>query len=276
MNQPLANDFPWLAVPWENGPSKYRLGLRPLDVDCWFSGTPGGDLAEHKHRLLTCDYANVVQTLPESAVAQRLLAQHMIDFGLITQQVKDNTQWPDLIAELACHVADDLCLMETKKQPRLVAACVCSPSYWNIREKIGLSMAAIHQPVVSLEEKIGSSIQRVLTQSPLLKPFERSNWFMHSDRQRKHLRAENPLDTPPNQWFVRSERETICRFSEDYALFTINVRFAPLKEIASYPVARADLSAALSKFDADEITYFGGRKKYQQLCAYINSLDNNS
>jgi hypothetical protein len=55
-------------------------------------------------------------------------------------------------------------------------------------------------------------------------------------------------------------------------LFTINVRFAPLRDIAHYPEALADLIASLSRFDTEEIDYFGGGPKYQRLAEYLAGL----
>ena len=104
--------------------------------------------------------------------------------------------------------------LETSGEQRFIAGSVCSPSYWNIQEKIGLSMAAVHQPVTTLETKIGEQIRRFIRHSPVMTPFERSNWFVHGDRERLHLSPEDAITTQPHQWFVRSERETplsLCR-----------------------------------------------------------------
>ena len=35
-------------------------------------------------------------------------------------------------------------------------------------------------------------------------------------------------------WIVRSERETLCKFSKDYSLFAINVRFQKLSSILMF------------------------------------------
>ena len=103
-------------------------------------------------------------------------------------------------------------------------------------------------------------------------PFERSNWFVHGNRERMHLAPEGEIAGSPENWFLRSERETLCRFHDDYLLFTINVRFAPLRDIVLYPEALADLIASLSRFDTEEIDYFGGGPKYQRLAEYLAGL----
>ena len=225
----------------------------------------------HKYGLLRRRYAQVVQSIPDSEVPQQRLAEKMQQLGWYKPEQRPQPNFADLIANLSLQVTDDLCLMETDGAQRLIAASVCSPSYWNVQQKIGLSMAAIHQPVSTLQTKIGDQIQRFIQQAPLMTPFERSNWFVHGDRERLHLSAESNIAGTPEQWFLRSERETLCRFSDGFLLFTINVRFAPLRDISQHPKALADLKTSLARFDLDEINYFGGTDKFHRLLDYLST-----
>ena len=265
------SDFPWHAPPWQGGTAKYRLGLRPVPLKEWFQGAPSLQLRVHKYGLLRRRYAQVVQSIPDSEVPQQRLAEKMQQLGWYKPEQRPQPNFADLIANLSLQVTDDLCLMETDGAQRLIAASVCSPSYWNVQQKIGLSMAAIHQPVNTLQIKIGDQIQRFIQQAPLMTPFERSNWFVHGDRERLHLSAEGNIAGPPEQWFLRSERETLCRFSDGFLLFTINVRFAPIRDISQHPKALADLKTSLARFDLDEINYFGGTDKFHRLLDYLST-----
>ena len=267
-----ASDFPWHTPPWHRGTAKYRLGLRPIPVEEWFQGVPSLQLRVHKYGLLRRRYTQVVQSIPDTEIPQQLLADQMQQHGWYKPEQVTRPTFTDLIANLSLQVADDLCLMETGGKQRLIAASVCSPSYWNIRQKIGLSMAAIHRPVTTLQTKIGGQIRRFIQQAPLMIPFERSNWFVHGDRERMHLSAENNIEGTPEQWFLRSERETLCRFSDGFLLFTINVRFAPLRDIAQHPEALADLMTSLERLDTNEIDYFGGNDKFHRLSDYLSTL----
>lgn len=261
--------FPWQHPPWHGGTAKYRLGLRPISIEHWFQGAPSAELRVHKFGLLRRDYPQAVQAVEGSETAQRLLAEKMQKHRWFCPDLGARDSFPDLLAALSLQVADDLCLMESSGEQRLVAASVCSPSYWNVLEKIGLPMSAIHEPVVTLQGKIGQQIQRFIRQAPLMTPFERSNWFVHGDQKRQHLKPEGAISGMPDQWYLRSERETLCRFSDDFLLFTINVRFAPLRDVFRYPVALADLQTSLAVFDEDEVAYFGGADKYRRLRAYL-------
>ena len=102
-----------------------------------------------------------------------------------------------------------------------------------------------------------------------LKPFSRQNWLIHGDTNRFYTREETLPKTDPSDWFIRSEKETLCRFHEDYSLFTINVMFQPLSLIHSYPEQKQNLITSINTLDAEEIDYFGGEKKVRLLQKYL-------
>jgi hypothetical protein len=104
-----------------------------------------------------------------------------------------------------------------------------------------------------------------------MKPFARQNWLIHGDIERFHLVEEGSLLNDPAQWFIRSEKETLCRFHEDYSLFTINVIFQPLSLIHSYPEQKQNLVISINNLDEEEIDYFGGEKKVRILQKYLLS-----
>ena len=87
-------------------------------------------------------------------------------------KVKDRN-YLDLIADISLSVPDDLCIIECRGKQRLVAASICSPSYWNIKSKIGKSLREIHKPVKTLNEKIGNPIEKFISNAPQDKPFLR-------------------------------------------------------------------------------------------------------
>ena len=250
----------WNDPPWGSGDRKYRLGLKPVNADQWLDREISNDLFKHKKNLFKSNYNKVVATTEDSKEAQKFLGAF---FGI------DDSDYPDLIAEMSLNIQDDLCLIESKGKQRLIAACICSPSYWDVRTKIGKPLNEIHSPVTSLEEKIGNRISTFIKQAPVMKPFARQNWLIHGDTSRFHLKEEEPLKTHPSEWFIRSEKETLCRFHEEYSLFTINVLFEPLKEIFEYPKQKQALVKSLEKLDNDEADYFGGNEKINILLDYL-------
>ena len=255
------NNF-WTEPPWGAGEKKYRLGLRPIELGEWLNRKIGENLLKHKKNLLDSDYNKVIAVTEDSIDAQICLGKI---FGI------KHTKYPDLIAELSLNIQDDLCLMESQGQQKLLAASICSPSYWDVRTKIGKPLKVIHDPVSSLDEKIGERIATFIRQAPIKKPFARQNWLIHGDTKRFHLKEEDSLLTDPSCWYIRSEKETLCRFHQDYSLFTINVLFEPLNKIVDYPAALRGLIKSLETFDEDESVYFGGSNKINILLEYLKA-----
>jgi len=103
-------------------------------------------------------------------------------------------------------------------------------------------------------------------------PFKRENWFIHGNNERFYLEPEGWPEEPIEEWYVRSERETICKYSDKYSLFAINVRFQPLRVIRDYENAKRGLIDSLESFDKYEIDYFGGVSKHDALLKHLHSL----
>ena len=255
------NNF-WHNPPWGHGREKFRLGLRPVKHSEWFASDISKELHAYKQDLLKSGYSDVIAATEDSIEAQNLLAKKLN----ITKK-----NYPDLVADISLSVPDDLCIIQCKGDQRLLAASICSPSYWNIKSKIGKSLKAIHKPVNSLNEKIGNSIEKFIKNAPIDTPFLRENWFVHGDDQRMHLKPEDFPAGPVDSWIVRSERETLYKYDESYSLFAINVRFQRLSDIFQFNAAKEGLQLSLERMDTDEIEYFGGDKKIKTIHKYITS-----
>jgi|TARA_B100001094_G_scaffold95353_1_gene91349 hypothetical protein len=250
----------WSKPPWADLKGKYRLGLKPIELSEWFDTSIGKELKQHKKQLLQDSYETVIKTTEDSLEAQELLTSH----------IRSNSEYSDPIASMSLSVPDDLCIIESSGEQRLLAASVCSPSYWNLKEKIGEPLRAIHEPVKTLNEKIGNPIEKFIKNAPVGKPFKRENWFIHGDSTRMHLESESFPKGEVQEWIIRSERETLCRYDEKYSLFAINVRFQKLSYVNDFLEAKETLKQSLLKLDDDEITYFGGQLKLDLILSYLD------
>ncbi len=259
----MLNEAFWRAPPWQGGGAKHRLGLRPVDLQDWFEPL-SDELERHKLNVLEHRYADAVAVTVAAADAADCLAQ--------LPGPEPASRYPDLIANAACVRAEDLCVLDLDDSQRLVAACVCAPSYWRVQEKIGLPLWDVHGPVHGMNAKIGANVQRFIANMPHVQPFERRNWFLHGDAERFHLEPEGPLTSAVADWVVRSERQTLCKLSDRFLLFTIAVTCEPIAHMARFPEACGEMQAALRAMDADEITHFGGVEKHRRLSDYVARL----
>ncbi len=257
------NEQFWRDPPWRGVGGKHRLGLRPVDPDDWFV-TPRASVLARKRQLLDDRYADVVAADDAADDAAELLRS--LPGPAATED------YPDVIANAAACRDEDLCLLDVQDEQRLVAGCVCAPSYWRLRDKVGLPLWDVHAPVDGMNAKIGLNVQRFVNRMPLEQPFGRRNWFLHGDDEPFHLVPEGSLDAPVARWFVRSERQTLCKLSERFLLFTIEVLCEPLQDVERFPRAALDLRAALGEMDADEIAHFGGVEKHRRLTEYVALL----
>ncbi len=252
------------APPWRGAGGRYRLGLSPIDAAQWFPQRISISERERKTALLRDEREQVLTCLERgadaAALAARCVAEHL------QQSHVESLEQASLL------VPDDLCVMQRSGDVyELVAASLCSPSYWSLKEKIGQPLWAIHATVDGLNEAIGARMQRFFERLPLQRIFERRNWSMHTDADRFHpgVQPEPPL--PAAAQVLRSERQTLRKLNDDVVLFTINVRFAAVSDLAGHLDAAAEMRENMRCWSADERADFG-EARYDALLEYLKTL----
>jgi len=262
MHKPTVNESFWRAPPWQGGVRRQRLGLHRLAV--WQAAALRPAVMENKRLQMRQRYSEVVASTAGSEPVQALL--HLMPLARPLTR-----RHPDLIADVALCVVEDLCLIDIEDQMRLVAGCVCAPSYWRLQDKIGRPLAAVHGPVPGMQ-RLMPSITRFMQKMPQGQPFQRANWFLHGDAGLFHQSTELDLDESVQSWSVRSERQTLVKLNHRYLLFAIEVRCEPLAHLANFPDACRDMLRTLAHMPEAEIDYFGGVEKYQRIIEYVRSL----
>lgn len=257
-----AHDAFWRAPPWREGKNRYRLALRPVEIeDLWCPDPP---LSRNKALQLAGNYPDCVAT---HAGYEQIRLE-------IPGVSRIGSRFPDWIANVAAEVSEDLCLLDTDSSNRLVAACVTAPGYWCLAEKIGHPLWDVHEPVAGMNQSIGQRIDEFFARLPVGRPFRRSNWFVHGEavyfRQSPSERGEFPQDAA--SWHFRSERQTLLRLDERFVLFVIGTTFAPVQDLVRHPSAIKPLAQSLAAMTDDEIRYFGGVEKYRRITEYVGSL----
>jgi dimethylamine monooxygenase subunit A len=145
---------------------------------------------------------------------------------------------------------------------RLYGGCPCFPSHWDLREKLGQPMAAIHVPVPGLNETLGRQIDGFLQR---IKPgisWERANWGLsrtgelnlHPSRQLPRLDASVTLD---EVWFRLEEQSLVALPKSGGILFGIRVVLLPMRQIKADPDTRQGLLRALRTMPEPMARYKG-------------------
>ena len=145
---------------------------------------------------------------------------------------------------------------------RLCGGCLCFPSHWDLREKLGRTMAEIHAPVPGLNESLGRQIDGFLRR---IKPgisWERANWGLsrtgelnlHPSRKLPRLDTTVDLD---DVWFRVEEQSLVALPENGGVLFCIRLVIRPMRELKSDPEARQGMLRALRTMPEPMARYKG-------------------
>jgi len=135
----------------------------------------------------------------------------------------------------------------------LRAACVCFPSRWVLADKVGGSVAAIHQPVPRYDNDLGGLVESFFDRLDD-RTVWRTNWNLWDDpRLSQPWANENTpqfdlpsADEVPERVFLRVERQTVRRLTDDAVAFSIRVHQRPLGRLAEQAGALDLLRSTLS------------------------------
>ena len=245
---------PWTEV---SGVFRWRLGIRPLDLDRWIEIDEEFDaeVAEKQHVMASnphTAFCALDDTEAEGAEVAEALRDHLIH------------HFPDRFADLSFDdslhpldaagrvIQEDLVVM-VEREGQLVfgAGSVCFPNRWDLRSKLGQTMAEVHEPVSLLNDQLGPVVDNVLARLTPDRPVWRLGWgVIDTDDLYQPLdgtASPRPVDAPPAAHYLRVERETLRRFPRtNCVLFTIRTHQLPLTDlVALKPESARALAAAI-------------------------------
>lgn len=266
----------WADPPWRGGRGPFRLGLAPVAESEWLPLPASGEERARKLDLLTHRRDEVLARVHTASGAVDAVAAFVSE-RLAVRGWSTGTDDTDPLAAVALQVPDDLCVMIASTNGWVLAgACLCSPSFWRLADKIGRPLNQIHAPVRGLDAVLGDRMARFLDGLPLDRIFERANWNVHRDTDRFHPmpeQREQPLVAADCATLhIRSERQTLRRVDADCILFTIDVRQFPLTDLATETRARDDLEAAIRGMTPDERGSFGYARHGAALLEWLQAL----
>lgn len=269
-------------------PHRVRMGLSALSPgEAWIEvdGDHAADVRE-KRRLLADERARVLRVLAGSGPAQaETYAAVAVQLSLHHPQLAPGAgAGPDdeALERAALLVQEDLCVMERSDAGWcLTAAAVCFPTRWDMPSKMGLPLAAIHDVVPGYAGRVATAADRFFDRLQPASVFRRANWSLLDDPalfQPAALRGgapAAPVDarSAGDAVWLRIERQTLQRLARTGAiLFTIRIRRAPLRSLASDPAAAASLAAAVRSMDAAMQHYKALPRVRDGALAYLDSL----
>jgi len=244
------------------------LGVRPLDLADWIEYGPDADAAIAAKERLNLEHRDTVFAVLDDAEAEsREVAAAIVDHL--------HEHWPDrygtagLAPDLhpldaaARLVPDDLVLM-VERDGGLVfgGGSVCFPNRWDLRSKLGLTMAGVHAPVAQLNEQLEQPIDAFFARLTPERSFWRLGWgVVETDDLYLPIdgtAAPRPEHRSPESMFLRVERESIRRFPQsNCVLFTIRTYVASVVDMARQSEVADRFADALAALPGDVRDYKG-------------------
>lgn len=233
------------------------MGTRALDERRWL--LPDGERDEQlamKRRLLSERHDVVAASVPGAEAAAAETA------ALVAEVVgaELDPERPPLEAA-AVLVQEDLCLLVRRDGHwRLDAGVVCFPSMWRIADKVGLPLAAVHEPVPAYAEELAERVDRFLDRLRPDRPVWRRNWLVHDDPELHQPSPPEHRSAPsvPDGLWLRSERQTLRRLPASGAIvFTIRTQQVPFAAVGDRPELARRLAAAVRGWTPDLAAYRG-------------------
>ncbi len=263
-------------VPSDQASFRWRLGVRPLNLHDWIELGTDADAAIAAKPRLMAEHPDTVFALlddidAESTEVATALVEHL------------RARWPDRYADatldtnlhpldaVARLVPEDLVLL-VERDGRLVfgGGSVCFPNRWDLRSKLGLSMAGVHATVAKLNEQLEAPIDGFFDRLTPQRSFWRlgwgildtPDWYTPVDG----TAAPRPPEPAPFDLFLRVERETLRRFAAtNCVLFTIRTYVAPIPAVAGDTAVAQRLADSLAALPLDV-------RGYKDLCTSADDL----
>lgn len=191
-------------------------GVQPVDIAVWLVRSDTHDAQMKYRRALLSDKRDAVFVAsPHALPACQELADNIADESGVALGSDDHP-----LIQAASHVQEDLCILQKHGEEHiLTAAVMCFPSSWDVREKLGRSIASIHTPVPEFSP-VASIVERMLSAIRVEQPLGRANFLIYTDPELHQPRGEGitkPID-PNAPRYVRVERQTFRRLPKSLAV----------------------------------------------------------
>ena len=165
-----------------------------------------------------------------TATEEELVEKTAAKLGLFNQQSDYHlTSECNNIQQLGLAIEDDIVIMHDGK---LEACFVAFPSSWNAGEKVGKTLAELHEPIADNEALVRASdgIMRAMTSG---QSYHRYTWGISSlDGYSNHPLYDKPdFDSLDNLTFRVEHERTVTITEGTTAVFLIHVDIYPLKGV---------------------------------------------
>ena len=184
--------------------------------------------------------------------------------------------WGSIVADvfdaLPHDAPDDICILgRANERWVLVGAELCFPNRWVLREKIGLPVLDIHDPVPTYASQVGAGVDSLIDRLVDGRILERSNWGISDTGEyfEPHTPSPNP-DLDPGDLVLRIERQTLRHVEPGVVLFTIRTYMEKISDfVGRGPEAAGRLADAIEELSPEVLAYKSITTYVDQLLPYL-------
>ncbi|MGG6296717.1 heme-dependent oxidative N-demethylase family protein [Leptolyngbya sp. AN02str] len=297
----VRKDLPPQRVHWPFAQGQWRmsLGLKALDLREWIEiDAEFGQYLQQKRVLLRDRPQSVLAALPHTVAAQQelldMLTHHLttrfpqwfqLEGDRICNQLTGETWCSSDFAEAPIDLAgrlvqEDLCLMMPSKAGYwLGAASLCFPLYWQLQEKLGRVMGAIHEPVPGYESSLHNPVTQYFDRLTPEHSGYRLNWSIVDTPElflglhRTHAVADDiTSENAGDRLWVRVERQTLRRLPITEAIvFTVRSFVYPLWQVHAQPQAAQGLDRTIAQLTPEMRQYKSIEPIRSAIAAYLRT-----
>jgi hypothetical protein len=222
------------------GEFRFSLGIGSVEPADFFRNVEGDRLLELRRQALDSSLSDYLQAIPDEGI---WLAVRDFVSGL--EPGADTTS----IENLGRSWEPDFVILDRVAPHQVRGGCVCFPSGWSLREKIGKSLFLTHGPVPGLNDDLGANISKLLSRIEVDQFFQRTNWGLTGAAELdQHPRHKIPAIAPeadPQGVYLRIEWQVLTVVSVVALLFGIRVFHVPVEEVKSSPELASRLARNL-------------------------------
>jgi len=220
------------------GEFRFSLGIGSVEPADFFRNVEGDRLLELRREALDSSVSDYLQAIQEEKV---WLAVRDFVNGL--EPGADATA----IDGLGRTWEPDFVILDRASPHQVRGGCVCFPSGWSLREKVGKSLFLTHAPVPGLNDDLGASISKLLSRIDAGQFFQRTNWGLTGaaelDQHPRHKIPAISAEADLQRVYLRIEWQVLTAISAAALLFGIRVFHVPVEEVKSSP----ELASRLAK-----------------------------
>ena len=275
-------------TPWQRLGHQLKLGLRSRAEADWL---PHDDLFGNaslrarqialKASLSAERHGDIFAALPGSAEAgaetYSMVREHLARYHAATAPAIPAQPDPHLhpLDAATRAIPEDLLLLEprttTPEAPpgenpepqtlwHLCAGALAFPAHWVLAEKMGLPLAAIHEPVPHYGERLERPMDRFFNAMQIGPISARMNWSLQAGETyyAPHREDRTPLRASDveTRLFLRIENQTLRKLPQTGAiLFTIRTHMVPFGYWRTNPGAVGELIDMFAEMSADSYAY---------------------